>query len=63
MDRGRAKNLNFQFRKKNTTDILSFSGEPNGMSELDELGELVLCPQVLETRIFENGFKESLDIC
>ena len=33
------------------------------MSELDELGELVLCPQVLETRIFENGFKESLDIC
>ena len=61
LDRGRAKNLNFQFRKKKyPTDILSFSGEPNGMSELDELGELVLCPQVLKKQadLRKMSFKE-----
>lgn len=46
-----AKALNFQFRKKDyATDVLSFhSADP------ECLGELVMCPEVLERQAEENG--------
>lgn len=52
-----ARKINFEYRKKNyATDILSFSGQ--GF----ELGELILCPQVLKKQAEEQGhtFKKEL---
>lgn len=46
-----AKKINLQFRKKNyATDILSFES-----TELNVLGELILCPQVLKKQAKEHG--------
>ena len=53
-----AKKINFQFRKKNyATDVLSFPSEFPG-----ELGELILCPQVLKRQAKEHdlSFKAEL---
>ena len=45
-----AKKINFKFRKKNyPTDVLSFEGEFEG-----SLGELVLCPKVIEKQSKEH---------
>lgn len=57
MDLQEAKALNLQFRKKNyATDILSFSGQG------ENLGELVICPQVIKRQAEEHGltFREEL---
>lgn len=58
LDTAAAKKINSSFRKKNyATDILSFEGD------LEEtLGELVLCPQVLQKQAKEHelSFKEEL---
>jgi probable rRNA maturation factor len=43
--------LNYEFRgKKYPTDVLSFAPV-----EMDSLGELILCPQVLEKQCLETG--------
>jgi len=58
LDPAPAKKLNKQFRKKNyATDVLSFSSEIP-----DELGELVMCPQVLQKQAKEHdlSFKAEL---
>ncbi len=50
LDTAKAKKLNQQFRKKNyATDVLSFQGD-----EGRNLGELVLCPQVLKKQAKEH---------
>ncbi len=55
LDKLSAKKLNWQYRQKDyPTDILSFeSGDP------ESLGELVFCPEVLETQAKEH--KQSFD--
>lgn len=55
LDKLAAKKLNWQYRQKDyPTDILSFeSGDP------ESLGELVFCPEVLETQAKEH--KQSFD--
>ena len=55
LDKLAAKKLNWQYRQKDyATDILSFeSGDP------ESLGELVFCPEVLETQAKEH--KQSFD--
>lgn len=46
-----ARELNLRYRQKNyATDVLSFDG-----SSSEELGELVLCPQVLKVQAREHG--------
>jgi probable rRNA maturation factor len=46
-----AKKINQQYRKKNyATDVLSFESEIPG-----ELGELIMCPQVLKKQAKEHG--------
>ncbi|MFP5518846.1 MAG: rRNA maturation RNase YbeY [Bdellovibrionia bacterium] len=46
-----ARELNFRYRQKSyATDVLSFDG-----SSPEELGELVLCPQVLKEQAREHG--------
>ena len=46
-----ARQLNQRFRRKNyATDVLSFTSDSP-----DELGELVLCPQVLQKQAKEQG--------
>jgi probable rRNA maturation factor len=51
LDPARAKKLNQQYRQKDyATDVLSFSS-----SEETSLGELVLCPQVLQRQAKEHG--------
>ena len=51
LDPAPAKKLNHQFRKKKyATDVLSFSSDLPG-----ELGELVMCPQVLQRQAKEHG--------
>lgn len=54
---GPAKNLNRQFRGKNyATDVLSFAPiEDFGGGEVQTLGELILCPQVLQRQSREHG--------
>lgn len=50
LDTKPAQKLNLQFRKKNyATDVLSFAGDGSM-----ELGELVLCPQVLKKQAKEH---------
>jgi probable rRNA maturation factor len=45
-----AKRLNDQFRKKNyATDVLSFEG-----LSPDELGELIICPQIIKKQSVEH---------
>jgi probable rRNA maturation factor len=54
LDRGEAKKMNFSFRGKNyATDILSFEPISEG-----ELGELILCPQVINRQAKEHGLTE-----
>ncbi len=55
LDKLSAKKLNWQYRQKDyPTDILSFeSGDP------ESLGELVFCPEVLETQAKEH--KQTFD--
>jgi probable rRNA maturation factor len=51
LDQVKAKKMNLAFRGKNyATDILSF-----GPIEAGELGELVLCPQVIERQAKDHG--------
>jgi probable rRNA maturation factor len=51
LDPGPAKKMNLQFRQKNyATDVLSFASMEPGT-----LGELVLCPQVLQRQAKEHG--------
>lgn len=51
LDPAPAKKLNHQFRRKNyATDILSFESEDPG-----QLGELVICPQVLKVQAKQHG--------
>ncbi|MEZ0390648.1 MAG: rRNA maturation RNase YbeY [Pseudobdellovibrionaceae bacterium] len=46
-----ARKLNSQYRKKNyATDVLSFSSDIPS-----ELGELIMCPQVLQKQAQEHG--------
>lgn len=48
-----ARKINFQYRKKNyATDILSFSSDSP-----EELGELVICPQVLQKQAQEHELR------
>ncbi len=56
MDTVEAKKLNRQYRQKNyATDVLSFL-------DPEELGDLVICPQVIERQAKEHGhsFQEEL---
>lgn len=58
LDPGPAKKINRQYRqKKYATDVLSFKSETPG-----ELGELILCPQVLQRQAKEHdlSFKAEL---
>lgn len=58
LDPGPAKKLNFQFRqKKYATDILSFMTDSP-----EELGELVLCPQVLQRQAQEHDLSFKLEL-
>jgi probable rRNA maturation factor len=53
-----AKAINFQYRKKNyATDILSFDGDG-----VESLGELVLCPEILQRQAVEHdlSFRQEL---
>lgn len=59
LDPAAAKKLNHSFRKKNyATDVLSFPGD----AAQESLGELVLCPQVLQAQAKEHelSFQEEL---
>lgn len=54
-----ARDLNFQFRKKNyATDVLSFAGV-----EDNSLGELVFCPQVLKKQSREHHLSFRDELC
>jgi len=58
LDSTPAKKLNLKFRKKNyATDVLSFDGDG-----FESLGELVLCPQVLQKQAEEHdlSFRQEL---
>ncbi len=56
---GPAKKINFEFRKKKyATDILSFEG----VDSATELGELVLCAQVLKRQAKEHGLSFRLEL-
>jgi probable rRNA maturation factor len=58
LDQVKAKKLNWAFRKKNyATDILSF--EP---LDIDELGELVICPQVIKRQAKEHGLSQNEEL-
>lgn len=53
VDKGEMKKLNLKFRKKNKpTDILSFEG-----IDASELGELVICTEVIKSQAKEHGLK------
>jgi len=55
-----SQSVNFRYRKKNyPTDVLSFSEDDSKRG----LGELVLCPQILErqARELNHSFKKELD--
>ncbi len=57
MNQAKAKKINFQFRQKSyATDILSFKGE------YDDLGELIICFDVIKKQAKEHGLslKEEL---
>lgn len=54
-----AKKLNHQYRKKNyATDVLSFEGD----LAQGELGELILCPQVLKKQAKEHGLSYQAEL-
>jgi probable rRNA maturation factor len=56
-----AKKLNLKYRKKNyATDILSFEGDI--LFEPDQLGELVLCPQVILRQSKEHELSFRLEL-
>lgn len=58
MDQGPAQKLNHQFRKKNyATDILSFLSE-----DPDQVGELVICPQVVRRQAQENEHSQKAEL-
>jgi probable rRNA maturation factor len=55
LDQTKAKKLNLAFRKKNyATDILSF--EP---LDIEELGELVICPEVIKRQAKEHQLSQN----
>ena len=58
VDKKKMQELNHQFRKKNkVTDILSFSGFTE-----DELGELVLCGDVVDHQALEHGLSRNEEL-
>lgn len=58
LDQAKAKKLNLAFRKKDyATDILSF--EP---LDIDELGELVICPQVIKRQAKEHQLSQNEEL-
>jgi probable rRNA maturation factor len=58
LDQAKAKKINLTFRGKNyATDILSF--EP---LDIEELGELVICPQVIKRQAKEHQLSESAEL-
>lgn len=60
LDQRVAKKINRSYRRKNyATDVLSFQGEwPNAT----DLGELVLCPEVLRKQAKEHGHSFKAEI-
>lgn len=58
LDSAPAQKINLQYRRKNyATDVLSFAGQ-----DANELGELILCPQVLRRQANEHqlSFRQEL---